>query len=316
MSSQVKKQPPHEKFLQAIDALQQRHTFLSLPVAIVKKYGDDECGHLAALMTYYGFLSLFPILIIATAFAQFVARDNPELKSQIISAVTSYFPAVGDTLAASMHSPARTGVAMVFGLLVALYGLRGMTDIVQHALHIIWEVPRKQRAGYPKRIVRGIGVAFAAGFGLIVSAILTGYATSSTYPYFVKVGIGTVGFLVLFTVFWGVYTYGSSARKRRIANIPGALIAATGLLMLQSIGGYLVVHQLGRYTGLNAQFAIVLVIFFWIYLQAQVFLYALEYNTVRAFHLYPRGLDDSRPTQSDKKAYRLYAARDSFLKQP
>lgn len=312
MTTPAKKQNIIQKTIASIDRFQRRHVWISLPYAISKKFSDDSGGHLAALMTYYGFLSLFPLLIVATAFAQIVSQGNVELKDRIISGVTSYFPAIGDSLAASLHTSSRTGFALIIGLLVAFYGARGIADSVQNALHVVWAVPRKKRAGFPLSMIRSFGIIIFAGLGLLISAILSGYATSASYSYPLRIVIGTGSFLVLFAVFWGVFTYGSSARKRPIANIPGALIAAVLLQFLQAIGTYLITSQLHRHSGLNAQFGVVLVLFFWIYLQAQVFIFALEYNTVRAHRLYPRALDEANPTPADNHAHDLYARRDSY----
>lgn len=307
-----KQQNFFQKILAHIDVFQRKHMWLALPNGVIKKYGEDGGGHLAALMTYYGFLSLFPLLIVATAFAQIVSQGDIELKNRIISSATSYFPAIGDSLTASLHTSSRTGVALFIGLLVAFYGARGIADSVQNALHVVWGVPRKKRAGFPISTLRSFGIVIFAGLGLIISSILSGYATHGSFPYFIRILFGTAGFVMLFAVFWGIFTFGSSARKRRIANIPGALIAALGLQLLQAVGSYIITDQLRRHSGLNAQFGLVLVLLFWIYLQAQVFIYALEYNTVRAHHLYPRALDENNPTPADNHAHDLYAKRDSY----
>ena len=56
-----------ERLLAWADALQQRHGVLGFPYAVVKKYGDDAGGRQAALITYYGFLSIFPLLLVAVS---------------------------------------------------------------------------------------------------------------------------------------------------------------------------------------------------------------------------------------------------------
>lgn len=313
MAAKAKKQNIAQKVITFFDAFQRRHTWLAFPHGIIKKFGEDGGGHLAALMTYYGFLSLFPLLIVATAFAQIISQGDVALKERIIRGVTSYFPAIGDSLAASLHTPSRSGIALVIGALVAFYGARGIADSVQNALHVVWAVPRKKRAGFPLSLVRSFGIIIFAGLGLLLSAILSGYTAGSSVPYILRIFIGTASFIVLFAVFWGIFTYGSSAPKRARANVPGALIAAFGLQILQTVGGYLITRQLSHYNGLNAQFAVILVLLFWIYLQAQVFLFSLEYNTVRMHRLYPRALDEANPTNADKRAHTLYAARDSYV---
>lgn len=312
MKSPTKKLNFVQTVVAKVDSFQRRHMGLALPIGIIKKFGDDGGGHLAALMTYYGFLSLFPLLIVATAFAQIVSQGNVELKDKIINGVMSYFPAIGDSLAASLQTPSRSGVAVFIGLIIAFYGARGIAAAVRHALHIVWAVPRKERGGFPGSLLHGLGMVVFAGTGFIISAVVSGYAASSSSPALLRFLFGLVGFLVLFFVFWGVFTYGSSGLKRPRANVPGALMAAFGLQILQAVGGYLITSQLHRFDGLNAQFAIVLALFFWIYLQAQVFLFSLEFNAVRAFRLYPRTLDETNPSKADERAHALYATRDSY----
>ena len=94
--------------------------------------------------------------------------------------------------------------------------------------------------------------------------------------------------------------------------MPGALVAAIGITVLQSVGAYIISRQLKGQTGLNAQFAVVLAILFWMYLQAQVVLYAIEYNTVRAYKLWPRSINPQPPLPADKAAYDLYRHRETF----
>src|SRR5580693_8194757 len=60
------------------DRLQREHTVLGFPYAVVKKYGDDEGGRQAALITYYGFLSIFPLLLLGVAVLSRVLADHPD----------------------------------------------------------------------------------------------------------------------------------------------------------------------------------------------------------------------------------------------
>src|SRR5689334_24987250 len=69
------------------DVLQRRHSVLGFPYAVVKKYGDDEGGREAALITYYGFLSIFPLLLLGVAVLSRVLADNPDLRQRLIAAI-------------------------------------------------------------------------------------------------------------------------------------------------------------------------------------------------------------------------------------
>src|SRR5215469_3348405 len=67
------------------DRLQREHGVLGFPYAVVKKYGDDEGGRQAALITYYGFLSIFPLLLLGVAILSRVLAERPALREQLIN---------------------------------------------------------------------------------------------------------------------------------------------------------------------------------------------------------------------------------------
>jgi uncharacterized BrkB/YihY/UPF0761 family membrane protein len=82
--------------------------------------------------------------------------------------------------------------------------------------------------------------------------------------------------------------------------IPGAVIAALAGIALQALGGYIVGHTFKNASTTYGFFGVVIAMLSWIYLQAQVFLFAAEVNTVRAYRVWPRGLDADNPTEADK----------------
>ena len=51
-----------------------------MPLGVVYKFFDDQGGYLAAVLTYYAFVSIFPILLIASAVLGFVLQGQPELQ--------------------------------------------------------------------------------------------------------------------------------------------------------------------------------------------------------------------------------------------
>ena len=69
------------------DRLQREHSVLGFPYAVVKKYGNDEGGRQAALITYYGFLSLFPLLLLGVAVLSRVLADHPDLRKRLINEI-------------------------------------------------------------------------------------------------------------------------------------------------------------------------------------------------------------------------------------
>lgn len=308
---------PSENFIERlvgrIDAFQQYHPVLAFPYALTKKYGDDEGGYQGAIITYYGFLSLFPLLIVATSVVDLIAQHNAHLRAKLLADINSYFPIVGSQLQSSLHSPGKTGLALVIGLVITFFGARGVADAIRHALDHVWEVPKAERAGFPKGSLKSMALIAGGGSGLLLAALLSSYATAAFGHSFAfrLLPIG-LSFVMLLGVYSFVFRVGSSAKHPYQQLLPGAAVAAIGMQILQTLGGYLITHQLHNLNGTYGQFGLVLAILFWLYLQAQVFLYAVELNTVRAFGLWPRSITNNPFTAADRQAFQLYAHRETY----
>jgi uncharacterized BrkB/YihY/UPF0761 family membrane protein len=82
--------------------------------------------------------------------------------------------------------------------------------------------------------------------------------------------------------------------------LPGAIVGAAGWTLLQYVGGVLVEHSLRNTSKEYGAFAVVLGLIGFLYLAAQVTLYASEINVVRARHLWPRGLVQPPLTAADR----------------
>ena len=88
--------------------------------------------------------------------------------------------------------------------------------------------------------------------------------------------------------------------------LPGAVFSAFAWQILQAIGSYLVTHQLARSSNLYGTFAIVLGLVGWLFIEANVTVWAVEANVVLDFRLWPRSI--SAPlTEPDRRAFRMYA---------
>jgi uncharacterized BrkB/YihY/UPF0761 family membrane protein len=356
-----------EKNVRRIDTYQRSRKKVSFLYGVVKKYSEDEAGYQAALMAYYGFLSLFPLLLVLTTVIKLTLRNESELRRSIIDSVTNYFPMVGNDLQKSVHSMGGTGLVLLIGILVTLYGARGVADVFRSTVNHIWEVPYVRRTGFPWSLLRSVRIIVVGGAGLVLAPIISGYAAAAGHGPLFWFSSLLITLLVLFSVFlYLLHTslphelskilssdpklpnlglnvptirhhsqgYASSpwahfvsklgnfalqerpwidSRKRAVHSLwPSALMAAVGLQILQSLGSLLITHQLKHLDDLYGTFAIVLGLLFWLYLQAQVIVYALEAGTVKAFKLYPRSLILDRPTEADKQAYRLYTERNRF----
>src|ERR1700682_4480084 len=156
-----------ERIVRGFDAFQQRHVLPSFVVGVIKKFGDDSAGTLAALIAYYGFLSLFPLLLILTTLLGLFFANDTSLHDRIIHSTFGQFPVVGTQLASKngVHS-LRSGsvVGLVVGLLGLVWGSFGVSQAAQRTMAEVWNIPGVIRPGFLPRLGRSLG--FLALLGL------------------------------------------------------------------------------------------------------------------------------------------------------
>ena len=71
---------------------------VGFPVAVVKKFGDDQAGYLVSLLAYYAFVAVFPLLLVLTAVTGVVLRDHPQLQGKLLNSAFAEFPIIGDQI--------------------------------------------------------------------------------------------------------------------------------------------------------------------------------------------------------------------------
>jgi membrane protein len=276
--------------VQRFDRFQRSHPFAGFPIAVVKKYSDDRGGYQAALLTYYGFLSLFPTVLITITFLRWSLQADSHLKQRIITSVTSYFPLIGSDLQDNLHGFSKTGLPFLIGIAVLIYGLRGAADVFRHTVNNVWHVPEDQRSGFWAALGRSAMIIMVAGVGFFGSAILTGYANAAQYHLMLRFVLLLGSAFVIFCGFLLATKLAINRNVRKRELWLGAATTTIGLLILQNIGRYLLSHELRNLNNLYGAFAAVLGFFFWIYLQSQIIVYAMEINSVHKLKLWPRSL--------------------------
>jgi uncharacterized BrkB/YihY/UPF0761 family membrane protein len=155
-----------------VDRFQRRHRFVGLPLAVIYKYFDDQGPYLAAIVTYYAFVAVFPLLLISTSILGFVLQGDPQLRESLLNTALSQFPIVGDQLGSEQGLQGST-TAIVVGSIAALYGAMGLGQAAQNAANIAWSVPRNSRANPFLMRLRSLIFLAIAGIGILVLAVAT-----------------------------------------------------------------------------------------------------------------------------------------------
>jgi YihY family inner membrane protein len=290
--------------VRAFDRLQRRVPALGFPIAVVKKFSDDQASHLAALVAYYGFFSIFPLLLVLVTGLGFVLQGDDELYDTIVDSALGQFPVIGEDI--QIGALRGDGLVLVLGLLGALWAGLGVTLAGQRAMNEVWDVPHRERRNFLTARVRGLLVLVVLGAMNIAISVLVALLVGGLGG----LGVGVSGFgltmLLDILLFWATFRLLTSDAVPTRSLWVGILISAVGWAALQTLGGIYVDRVVSRASATYGFFAIVIGLMSWLYVGGHVLLYAAEANVVRARRLWPRGLMDP-VTAADVQALRAAA---------
>ena len=295
-----------KRAVHAADTLQQRHAWLAVPVAVWKKFGDDQAGNQATLIAYYSFVAIFPLMLVLVTVLDIVLSHHPALQHTLLNSALKQYPLIGQQLGHIGRLP-QSGLALVAGLLGTFIGARSVATAMQSALNTCWEIPFARRPGFPWSWLRSFGLVVVIGLGLIVTTVLSTLAGGGAHP-----GVGReiaallVSLVLNVGVFWLAFRLGTAKEIGWAQLRLGAVIAGVIWQILQYVGGYFISHQLAHASPVYGTFAVVIGLLAWLYLQAELTLYAVEINVVRAFRLWPRAIAPPPYTEQDRQAFQLY----------
>ena len=301
---------PIERGLRRIDRAQQRHTPAAFVVGVVKKYGDDNGGTLAASLAHSAFVAVFPLLLILVTILGLIASGDPAVRHEVLKAVASQFPQIGTMLTSNVHVLRRSSmIGLAAGLLVLLWGATGLAQAGLFTMEQVWNLPGPARPGYVPRLGRAalfLGVLF---LGVVATTLLTAVGT---FGHHLVVFVVLAEFLAAVT---NIGLYFIAFRVLTPKGVPsrdlivGAVVAGVGWTALQALGNYLVHHYLHS-DSVYGYFGTVLGLVTWLYFAVQLTVYSAEVNVVLARHLWPRAIIQPPLTEADRASLALQALQN------
>jgi inner membrane protein YhjD len=291
-----------------LDRLQRRSRSAGFLIAVIYKYVDDQGSYLAALITYYAFVSLFPALLLLTTVLGVVLVGRPELQEQILQSAVAQFPVIGEQLGQPQGLSGGT-VGVIVGIAGALYGGLGVGQAVQNALDTLWAVPRNDRPDPIRARIRSLLLLLVVGSALIATTVLAAIShASESFGIVGKAGIVVVSVLINAGVCLVVFRAATARGVTYRQVAPGALAAAVIWQLLQWFGAVYVAQVVKSASATNSVFALVLGLLAFLFLIATSLLLCAEVNVVATDHLYPRALltpftDNVELTRGDRKTY-------------
>lgn len=292
-----------------VDRFLQRHPVTAFPVAVFKKFGEDEAGNLAALIAYYGFFSLFPLLLVFVTVLGLVIRGNPDLQRTIVDSALANFPIIGTQISRNVRALSGSGLALGIGIVLTLWSGLGVVKATQSAMNTVWNVPYNSRPNFLVSTLRAVAMLAVLGVITLASAAAGSVGAGSSNWVWGILGIA-VSLVMNFALFMLAFRILTTEDVSWADVSPGAAVGAVAWTALQAIGGYYVANQLQGASEVYGTFALVIGLLAWIFLGARVTLYAAEVNVVKKRRLWPRSIVQPPLTHADVQALTQYAKEE------
>lgn len=301
-----------------LDRYQRTHAWLGVPIGIIYKFFDDRGPYLTAVITYYGFLSLFPLLLLSFSILGFVLQGHPELRMDLEQTALKQLPGIGPHL--GIHTFQGSGAALVVGIVLLLYAALGAMQAAQASFNQIYGVPRNEQPNPIGSRIRSLGLLVLLGSGVLLSTGLaallsTANGVSKQLGTAILVGGYVVNYLINVVLFSAAFQLLTARDLRFRQVVRGGLLAAGLYLLVQIFGASYVAHtaKLSVYQA----FAVVIATLIWMYLQSLILVLAAEINVVYNQNLWPRALltpftDGVDLTAADRRVYTMYATTQRF----
>ncbi len=271
-------------------ALTRARPALAHLVAAYRHYQANHGNDLAAAITYFSFLALFPLVLLGVSITGFVLASRPELQSELFSRVSSGLPGgfgetVQQVIQGAIENRAGVGVLGLAG--VALAGLGWIANL-RNAIDTVWGLAFTKRPFLASKaadtlVLAGLGVGVAISVGLTAGGtaasgvVLRGVGLddvtgAATLSWCLGILLGIAGSMVIYG--WLMIRLPDVRVPRRLA-LRAVLLAAVGFEVLKLVGTF----YIDRITESPAAAVIgpVVGVLVWIYLVSRYLLYCVAW---------------------------------------
>jgi membrane protein len=299
-----------KRFLARLDYLQRRHPWMALPFAVFKRFGEHAGGRLATAISYWGFFSIFPLLLVFVTVLNIVLEDEPDTRQDLVDGALGQIPVLGNDLADTQSALGGSWTTIIVGLLVALWAGLAAANALQTGLEEISDTPMFDRPNGAVVRGRSVVVLVILAVSLSVSTLAIsavqfeefGLLTSAA-GLVISLVVHTAMLLVTFKLF-------ISGHNPLRELLPGALVAGAGIVALQAVGTFVVNRYIKGASDTYGTFAVVIALLSWFFLVSRVVLLGAELNAVLRNQVWPRSLvKTTEATDGDRRAVHLDARR-------
>jgi membrane protein len=177
-----------------VERLRRRWPLLDHLIAMIEHYGKVQGSLLAGAVTYFGFLSFFPLIAIGFSVVGYISGAYPDARDHLVTAIEQIFPNIvsenggGSTI--SLHQiEQHATTAGVIGLAGLLYAGLGWLSGLRNALETAFEVPSKEQPNFIVGKVIDIGALVLLGLILVLSVGIAGVVEAAADSILDAVGL-------------------------------------------------------------------------------------------------------------------------------
>jgi membrane protein len=218
-----------------------------------ERYHDRRGDRLAAAMTYFGFLSFFPLLALAYALLGYLVGVSERARDYLVDAINSILPGLAGQLPVEQIAQARATAGMI-GLVGLLVTGLGWMAALRESMREIWGKDPTGGGNFVLKKLEDAGLMAFFGAILILSGATSGVATQATHGVLELLGLADVtgmgtalwvlslGVAVMFNslIFLVIFSRVSGTRAPWRTVIRGALFGAIGFELLKLVGAFLI----------------------------------------------------------------------------
>jgi membrane protein len=259
-------------------AVRRRHRVVDLVVEVLDGWRRHLTGRSAAVITYYGFLSVFPLFMVASTVLAIVLRNDEELRERILDTIVAQIPIIGNEILASAGELSGGAAEIVIGLAIALWASTKAFVGLHVSFDQIWDVPLDDREGAAAKRGKAVLGILVIGVGLLASTALSVMASLADIALVGRLlllaGTATVSTLMLLVM----YRYLTTASVQWREVVVGAVGCGIFYTALQTFGVLIIDRYLARSTSSVGAFATVFALMVWINLHAMGALAGAEVN--------------------------------------
>lgn len=295
-----------------LDAVRARFPFLDHLIRMQEHVSAVKANQQAGAITYFGFISVFPILAMAFAVVGFVARINPgpelDIEARLVTAINEVLPGIADQTMLDTVRDNAEGLASIGFLLVVYFGL-GWLSAMRNALLVVFELPPDEQPNFVLGKLRDLGSLALIGVTMLLAVSIAGVVNAASTWLLEQLGLDAdlewllkllaiaVGLAANTVLYFWIFRLLARPPLPSISLWKGAFLGALGFEVLKQAATYLLAAT--KEQPAFQVFGIALVLVVWINYFARVLMYAASFA-----HMGPRAVAEREAQAAADEAAR------------